>query len=170
MAESNIGRGINVDRKHTCSFTGHRPERLRFPESKVMPWLESEIRKAVSEGYTTFISGMQRGVDLWAAEIILKLRDEGANIKLVAAAAFRGMESQWDHSWRKRYKKVLQEADETVYVSGTPGRAAFFKRNRYMVDRSSLVIAVYSGGGGGTKETIRYAEEKEIEVRKYVSG
>lgn len=163
-------KDMSIDITKTCCFTGHRPERLRLPESKVIPWLESEIKKAVSEGYTTFISGMQRGVDLWAAEIILKLRDEGANIKLVAAAAFRGMESQWDHSWRKRYKKVLQEADEAVYVSGIPGRAAFFKRNRYMVDRSSLVIAVYSGGGGGTKETIRYAEEKGIEVRKYVSG
>ena len=161
-------KDMSIDITKACSFTGHRPERLRFPESKVIPWLEAEIKRAVGEGYTTFISGMQRGVDLWAAEIVLKLRDEGANIYLVAASAFRSMEQQWDLSWRKCYKKVLQEADETVYVSDTPGRAAFFKRNRYMVDRSSLVIAIYSGGGGGTKETIRYAEEKGVEVRKYV--
>ena len=161
---------IVIDQAHACSFTGHRPERLRFPESKIIPWLEAEIRQAIHEGYTTFVSGMQRGVDLWAAEIVFRLRDEGADIKLVAASAFWGMESQWDHAWKKRYKKVLQEADGIVFVSHTPGRAAFFKRNRFMVDHSSLVIAVYSGGGGGTKETMRYAEEKGIEVRKYIPG
>ena len=160
---------INLEIAKTGSFTGHRPERLRFPESKVIPWLEREIRQAIDEGYTTFISGMQRGVDLWAAEIVIKIRNEGVDIRLIAASAFRGMESQWDHAWKKRYKSVFKDADETVFVSDTPGRAAFFKRNHYMVDRSSLLIAVYSGGGGGTKETIRYAEEKDIEVRKYVA-
>lgn len=160
---------IDIDTTKACSFTGHRPERLRFSESKVILWLENEIRKAIDEGYTTFISGMQRGVDLWAAEIVIKIRNEGADIRLIAASAFRGMESQWEHAWKKCYKSVIKDADETVFVSDTPGRAAFFKRNHYMVDRSALLIAVYSGGGDGTKETIRYAEKKGIEVRKYVS-
>lgn len=58
----------HCDGIHTCTFTGHRPERLSFPESDVITWLEKEIRIAISKGYSTFISGMQRGVDLWAAK------------------------------------------------------------------------------------------------------
>lgn len=30
-----------VDIKHTCSFTGHRPERLEMSENRVLTWLEA---------------------------------------------------------------------------------------------------------------------------------
>ena len=50
-----------------------------MPETEVIAWLESEIRKAIDDGFVTFISGMARGVDIWAAEIVLRLRDEGAD-------------------------------------------------------------------------------------------
>ena len=86
----------NWDIKHTCTFTGHRPERLEIPEKHVIEWLAKQIRQASDEGYTDFITGMQRGVDLWAAEAVLKLRNEDREIRLIAACAFRGMENRWD--------------------------------------------------------------------------
>lgn len=64
-------------RKHLCCFTGHRPEKLGAPEEKIKAALKKEIRTAVSEGYSVFISGMARGVDVWAAELVLELREEG---------------------------------------------------------------------------------------------
>ena len=65
---------MEIDIKHACSFTGHRPERLEMGEDKVIAWLEEQIRKAVDDSYTDFITGMQRGVDIWAGEIVVKLR------------------------------------------------------------------------------------------------
>ena len=62
---------------HACTFTGHRPEKLDAPEAKVKEWLEEQIQQAMADGYTDFITGMQRGVDLWAAEILLKLKKGG---------------------------------------------------------------------------------------------
>ena len=79
-----------TDIKHTCAFTGHRPKRLTEPERKVITWLEQKINEAVAEGYTDFITGTQRGVDIWAAEIVLRLRETNSNIVLVAASAFEG--------------------------------------------------------------------------------
>lgn len=70
-------------RQHRCCFTGHRPEHLGMPEIEVISWLKKEIRQAVADGFQTFISGMARGVDLWAAEIVLALRDEGTAIRLI---------------------------------------------------------------------------------------
>lgn len=67
----------NELRKHRCCFTGHRPEKLKQPESEIRIALGKEIRTAVNEGFTVFISGMARGVDIRAAEIVLQLRDEG---------------------------------------------------------------------------------------------
>ena len=99
-----------INKEHACAFTGHRPERLSIPDSKVIAWLDKEIRKAVEAGYTQFISGMQRGVDLWAAEAVLKLRKEGKPIRLIAASAFRGMEDQWDRSWQTRISSATGRA------------------------------------------------------------
>lgn len=158
---------INNDKRHACTFTGHRPERLAFSEKEVIAWLKEEIERAVNDGYSTFISGMQRGVDLWAAEEVLRLKEAGENVRLVAAVPFRGMEQHWENDWKIRYRQVIGKAAEIVFISNTPGRAAFFARNHYMVDHASRLIAVYSGGGGGTLETMNYAEKKKIEVRRF---
>ena len=63
-----------------------------MPETEVIAWLESEIRKAIDDGFVTFISGMARGVDIWAAEIVLRLRDEGKPIHLICASPFEGFD------------------------------------------------------------------------------
>ena len=153
-----------TDREHTCAFTGHRPERLDLPEAEIIAWLEKEIRKAVEDGYTQFITGMQRGVDLWAAEAVLKVRSEGKSIRLVKACAFKGMETQWDRAWQTKYRHILFAGNETYYISERPGRSAFFQRNNWMVDHASRLIAVYTGAPGGTKETIKYAKAQGLEV------
>lgn len=120
-----------IDRQHACAFTGHRSERLGITEADVIAWLEKEIRKAAEDGYTQFITGMQRGVDLWAAEAVLKLKAEGKPLRLIAASAFRGMENQWESDWKKRYHRIRCSADEVHYISDKPGRTAFFQRNNW---------------------------------------
>ena len=57
-----------------CCFTGYRPEKLDMPERAVKKLFESAIKQAVEEGFYTFITGMARGVDMWAGEIVLKLK------------------------------------------------------------------------------------------------
>ena len=37
---------MNNNKEKTCAFTGHRPERLGFDESKVKAWLEEKIQEA----------------------------------------------------------------------------------------------------------------------------
>ena len=65
------------DRLHCACFTGHRPEKLRQTEQEVCIRLDREIQSAVENGFHTFITGMARGVDLWAAELVLQLREQG---------------------------------------------------------------------------------------------
>ena len=162
---------MNIDIEHACCFTGHRPERLEnITEQEVKKWLRTKIEEAVNDGYTDFISGMQRGVDIWAAEEVLKLREKNANIHLFAASAFKGMQNSWEESWKMRYVKIMNSADGKVYVSDKPGRAAFFKRNEWLVDHSSRVLAVYTGAPGGTKETINYALKNGREVISIKGG
>lgn len=151
-------------RQHRCCFTGHRPEKLNMSEMEVIAWLEAEIRKAIDDGFVTFISGMARGVDIWAAEIVLRLRDEGLPIHLISASPFEGFERSWSEDWKRRYNEILNRADIVKFVCKGYSRACFQIRNEWMVDRSARVIAVYNGEPGGTKNTVDYALRQKLEV------
>lgn len=136
-----------------------------MPETEVIAWLESEIQKAINDGFITFISGMARGVDIWAAEIVLRLRDEGKPIHLICASPFEGFERSWSADWKRRYNDVIRRADIVKFVCKAYNRACFQIRNEWMVDRSTRVIAIFNGKPGGTMNTVRYAENHKIEVR-----
>lgn len=151
-------------RLHRCCFTGHRPEKLHQPEAVIVTELEKEIRNAVAEGFTTFISGMARGTDIWAAEIVIKLKDEGEDIKLIAASPYDGFERNWSLDWQKRYAAVMRKADLIRFICPGYSKTCFQIRNEWMVDHSARVIAVFNGEPGGTKNTIDYATEKKIYV------
>ena len=151
-------------RMYRCCFTGHRPEKLSVDEKTAQRLLENEIRKSISEGYRTFISGVARGIDIWAAEIVLKLKTEGADIHLICASPFEGFENSWTPQWKEKYRAILKAADVVKYISRSYSRSCFQVRNEWMVDHSNRVIAFYNGEPGGTLNTIKYAQRKGVEV------
>ena len=157
------------NRLHTACFTGHRPEKLKRMQWLIKRELKKEILRAVDDGIDVFISGMARGVDIWAAEIVLALRDSGKPVKLICASPFQGFEARWDEEWKNRYNVIMAAADHTVFVCKGYSRSCFQIRNEWMVDRSARVIAVYNGEPGGTKNTIDYASRLYDEIR-YIKG
>lgn len=151
-------------RLHRCCFTGHRPEKIDIPERKVVAALEKEIKAAIADGFTTFISGMARGSDIWAAEIVLRLKKKNPSLHLIAASPFEGFELSWKLEWQQRYAAIMAEADAIRFICPKQSMSAYQKRNEWMVDRSARVIAVYNGESGGTRNTIRYAADHGVPV------
>ena len=52
---------------------------------------------------------------------------------------------------------------ETV-VQRSYDRYCMLRRDRYMVDRSAAVLAVFDGAPGGTQYTLNYAMDKKREI------
>lgn len=151
-------------RKKRVSFTGHRPEKIITPEHTIKDKLKEEIIKAINEGYFVFISGMARGVDIWAAEIVLQLRSNGYAIKLICALPYESFEKSWNDEWQKRYHKVVFEADYVKCVSPCYSQNCFQIRNEWMVNHSAKIIAVYNGNRSGTQNTLIYAYKKGLNI------
>lgn len=151
-------------RTHRVCFTGHRPEKLTRTERLIKKDLEKQIRQAIADGLNVFITGMARGVDIWAAEIVLKLRDAGHPIKLMCACPYDGFEQRWRQEWQEQYRSILVAADFVKYVCPSYSRSSFQIRNECMVDHASKVIAVFNGEKSGTKNTIDYATKVSIPV------
>ena len=110
-------------RMHRVCFTGHRPEKLKQSESVIVKALETAIKEAIADGKNVFISGMARGVDIGAAEIVLRLRKEGANVKLICASPYEGFERGWSAEWQRRYNVILAAADLVRFIC--PGYSSY---------------------------------------------
>lgn len=151
-------------RLHRCCFTGHRPEKLLRSGNEIRTDLEREIRKAIADGFTVFITGMARGVDLDAGEIVLHLRTEGFPIRLICASPYPGFEHSWSEECQRRYNSILNKADLVRYICPRYIRGCFQKRNEWMVNHSARVIAVFNGQPSGTKNTIEYAYKQRVPV------
>lgn len=151
-------------RMHRCCFTGHRPQKLRRSETEIKADLESAIKQAITDGYTTFITGMAYGVDIWAGQIVVRLRKSNPALHLIAAVPFRGLEDRWSSDWKRSYQELLEQADLVKYICPGYNVGAYQRRNEWMVDHSSRVIAVFNGEPSGTKNTIDYAKAFGISI------
>ena len=151
-----------TQREHCCCFTGHRPEKLTIPEARLAVLLEAEIKRAVDQQFTTFITGMAKGTDLIAAEIVLRLQEEDPRLRLVAALPYPNFGRRWGGGWSERFRHVLDAADQLECVCESSSRSAYQLRNEWMVSHSTLVIAVFNGRSGGTKNTLDFARKRRV--------
>lgn len=151
-------------RLHRCCFTGHRPEKINTPEATIIEALRGEVETAIQNGFATFITGMAQGVDIWAGEIVLELRERGKPIRLICASPFRGFELRWTLDWQLRYQAIMETADLVRFICPRYTPDCFQRRNEWMVNHSARVIAVYNGQPSGTRNTVEYAQQKGIHV------
>ena len=151
-------------RKRRVCFTGRRPEKLNISELEAKEKLTKVILNSIKDGYSVFISGMARGIDIWAAEIILDLQNSGHDIKLICAVPYKGFEQYWSSDWKTRYQKIISSCNLVRYISPNYSNRCFQIRNEWMVNHSSKVIAFYNGEKGGTRNTILYAQGKNVYI------
>lgn len=119
---------------------------------------------AYEAGYRTYISGMARGIDLWALHCVLMLRSLYPDVRVIAAIPFEGFEKNWDALDQEMYHILLDQADLAHTVTDMRSQRAFQMRNVWMCDLSSRLIALWDGEKGGTANTIACAKRKKLEI------
>jgi len=151
-------------RRKRCCFTGHRPGKLKQSEKEIKAVLSKAIDQAIQRGFRTFITGMAQGVDLWAAELVIERKQANPDLHLICAIPHPGFEHSWSPDWQNRYHNVLNSADLSRIISPHFSMSCYQKRNMWMVDHSSLLIAAFNGEPGGTRNTIQYAQQTHVET------
>ncbi len=158
-------------RQMTVCFSGYRPEKLPWgydEEDGRCAALKARLYRAAetacAEGYRHFICGMARGVDTYCAEIVLSLRRQYPDITLEAAIPCPTQADGWTPRQQERWRDVVARCDFETVVQDHYTAGCMQRRNRYMVDHASRLIAVFDGREGGTRRTVEYAMQRGLEI------
>ena len=147
----------------TCCFSGHR----KIPKDNYA-FIQSNLRTAVvnniEKGYRFFETGGALGFDTMAAQTILELKEIYSQIKLILVLPCITQTKSWLKDDIDEYNRIKELADEVVYTSKEYSKGCMHKRNRYLVDHSTLCISYLTESKGGTAYTVKYAESKGVRV------
>ena len=161
---------------HTCAVVGHRPTRFKWKYKennngckRLKKRMQDQFVLLYEKGVRRFYVGGALGVDIWAGEIVLRLKEqpEYSDIELVVVMPYSGHDEQWDPRSRERLAFLIRHSAEHITVGKTAGRESYLQRNRYMVDQTNCLLAVYDNNKDPRSEVfqaVNYAEEKNVPI------
>jgi uncharacterized phage-like protein YoqJ len=126
--------------------------------------LHQEIKRLIKECHVQyFISGMDRGIDTWFAEIVLKLKRKYP-VMLECALPYEEQAADWNESDRNRYFRIIESADKESILQTQYTSDCLLRRNEYMLNLSDYVIVVFSEEKTNTITALQNAKQNGITI------
>jgi len=152
-------------KKKTCCFTGHREihDDLDTLTATVSVILEDLILK----GYCYFGAGGARGFDNLAGSVVLDLKKKYPHIHLILVLPFRNQyehETGWTSKEIEQYHYLKKHSSKIIHLQEHYSSGCYYRRNKHLVNYSSVCIAYQYKDSGGTAYTIKYAKSQNVQV------
>lgn len=154
-------------RHKVCCFTGHR--KFNTPIEILNANLENIISELYNDGISYFCTGGALGFDTVAAKKILSMKENFNDIKLVLVLPCKDQTKVWYNADIAEYENIKSKADKIIYITDSYTPTCMFERNRYLVDVSSVCVALYERNSGGTAYTVNYANLKGLKIYNVAS-
>lgn len=150
-------------RDRTCCFTGHRDLPV-LAQKRIAAKLEQTIISLIDRGIIFYGAGGARGFDTLAAQTVLNLKKDYPNIKLILVLPCLTQTQGWRSADIAEYERIKAQADKVVYTSQKYTSGCMHKRNRHLVDHSSVCVCYLTSDSGGTAYTVQYAREHGLKI------
>ena len=161
----------------SCAVAGPKPTRFKFGYKEDNS-LCRKIKKAMlrqfrrlyrKRGVRRFYIGGAIGVNLWAGELLLKLKEEPGyeDLELAVILPFPGHDAKWDVRSRKRLEYLIRHSVEHLTAGTEDCRESYISQNRYLVDHAQYLVAVseeHREQETGSFQVTAYAREKGLEI------
>lgn len=156
-------------RLKTVCFTGHRAlPAAELPE--ISKRLEQALLFLIEQGDRYFCTGGALGFDTLAAQAVLHLRERYPQLRLILLLPCRSQTRGWPQADVDLYEEIKRRANQVIYVSDGYFRGCMQKRNRCLVDSSSVCLCYLTRSTGGTAYTVNYARRCGLQVLNVASA
>lgn len=102
--------------------------------------LKDYITKKYNEGVRDFYSVCEQGTDLWAAEYVAEIIKKDRSVKLHCILPYEEQAAKWHSDIRELYYKVLEQADDTKFVSLRYSEGCLKKARLLTIDSSRYIF------------------------------
>lgn len=139
-------------------ITGYKAHELGIFDQKhegihfIKKAIQKELIVRLDEGLEWVIVSGQYGVELWAAEVVLDLKDDFPHLKLAVITPFLNHEKNWKDEKQDFYNMVISMADfvDAVSKQDYVGPWQFKKTNEFLMNNSDGLLIVYDDENEGS--------------------
>lgn len=142
------------------AVTGYKPMELGIFSDKhpgvsiIKRALASRMLSFVEEGTEWFVTSGASGVELWASEVVISLREQYPQVKLSILTPFLEQESRWPDHAKEQYYQVLNQADHVASITNRPYESPtqLKLKNEFIVQKSDGLLVVYDEESRGSPD------------------
>ncbi|MCP8616658.1 SLOG family protein [Salirhabdus salicampi] len=135
---------------NVITITGYKPNELGIFQmnDKRIHFVKEAIKRRLipflEDGVQWILISGQAGVECWAGEVVLQLRED-YNVKLAVIPPFLKQEQRWKEDQQQLYQYVMSEADfvKPLMEKEYQGPHQFRLKNRWLIDKSDACIMLY---------------------------
>ena len=146
-----------------CCFAGPTYDKTKVSEKAMKDTVKNSIEAAIADGTTTFIIGMNKGVDLIAGELLVDMREQDKSIKIICVEPYKHSNYSWQEAWKQTYNYVLAMADFRKSLSVNWEAGIYDKKLDYIIEHCDKAIILYDGDDNSDA---RYMLDKSIKFKK----
>lgn len=130
----------------TCTISGDPIDQFPFGLDEhaqlctvIKKDLRDSILKSIGQGMKEFYTNCEIGVPLWAAEILVSLKEKH-QIKINIAVPYENQHVKWSPEYRDRYFRVHESADKVTLIDYHYTDKSYIQADTYMIDNSKYLI------------------------------
>lgn len=159
----------------TIYVTGYRPHELGIFNEKhpgipiIKKALENQFRTLIDEGLEWIVLSGGLGVETWAAEVAIELKNEFPNFKYSIITPFLEIEKNWNEEKQQKYFSIVQQADFVTSVTKRPYEAPwqFVEKDKFIIQHTDALLLLYDDDNEGSPKYVKRLAEKYIEHHDY---
>jgi uncharacterized phage-like protein YoqJ len=132
------------------AVTGYKPMEINiFKETDpkiafIKAAIEKKLIGFIEEGLEWILISGQMGVELWAAEVALDLKEE-YDIQIAIIPPFENQENRWPEELKMKYEEVTMVVDfyQPLYTGDYKGPYQFKAKNKWLIEKSDACLILF---------------------------
>ncbi len=143
-------------------ITGYRAHELGIFNDKhpgvaiIKTALENQLRVLIEDGLEWIVISGQQGVETWAAQVVIELKNDYPELKYSIITPFLEQEKNWNEHKQATYMHIVSNADFVTSVTKRPYEAPwqFIEKDKFIIDNTDGTLLVYDEENEGSPKYV----------------